>query len=533
VVFQVDLSTDTVGRMKSLVVAILPAAALWLGAEQASAQSGLSPDQIDQISRTVVRVVGLEGGEEVVSGSGTVVDAGGRIYTNRHVVDGAEDFSIEVLENPNELPVSRYRARLFGYAMDVDFAVLQIDRDDRGAQISAGQIDMPALSSQSGDSRRGDGVFVFGYPTIGDGYLAFTEGTVTTIRNGTLNDARLPVWYQTDAQIAPGNSGGLAVNSRGEMVGIPTAVRTESSTGGRLGGILPVNAVRAALESGLETDVSRIGGATSVPVIEGGTLDFNNPPTYGSAELTAGFTPDPHTIEVVSGGQVDASYLGGECVGHAAEEPDVRLSWSGTSAQLRIFFNGAGAEDASLLVNLPDGSWFCNDDWAGLDPEVLLSDPPEGQYDIWVGSYQPGEYISGTLSISEYDAEAETPEIDSLLADAEAGVAAAQFNLGVMYDTGEGVPENDAEAVRWYRLAAEQRDAGAQLYLGVMYALGQGVPQDPVLAHMWFNLAASRSDGTVREESVNARDKIADMLTSDQLGEAQRLAREWDAAHQR
>ena len=76
---------------------ILLAAALWLGAGQASAQSGLSPDQIDQISRTVVRVVGLEGGEEVGSGSGTVVDAGERIYTNRHVVDGAEDFSIEVL----------------------------------------------------------------------------------------------------------------------------------------------------------------------------------------------------------------------------------------------------------------------------------------------------------------------------------------------------------------------------------------------------------------------------------------------------
>ena len=137
------------------------------------------------------------------------------------------------------------------------------------------------------------------------------------------------------------------------------------------------------------------------PRIEGGTLDFNNLPTYGSVELTAFFSPDPYTIEVVSGGEVDASYLGGACVGHAAEAPEVRLSWSGASAQLRIFFNAPGGEDSSLLVNLPDGSWLCNDDTDGLNPEVLLSDAPEGQYDIWVGSYERGEFISGTLSISE------------------------------------------------------------------------------------------------------------------------------------
>ena len=46
-----------------------------------------------------------------------------------------------------------------------------------------------------------------------------------------------------------------------------------------------------------------------------------------------------------------------------------------------------------------------------------------------------------------------------------------------MYDTGEGVPQDDAEAVRWYWLAADQGDAGAQYNLGVSYANGEGVPQ--------------------------------------------------------
>ena len=63
-----------------------------------------------------------------------------------------------------------------------------------------------------------------------------------------------------------------------------------------------------------------------------------------------------------------------------------------------------------------------------------------------------------------------------------------------MYDNGRGVPQDDAEAVRWYRLAAEQGHAHAQNNLGVMYAAGLGVPHDYVSAHMWLNLAAATGD---------------------------------------
>jgi TPR repeat protein len=66
-----------------------------------------------------------------------------------------------------------------------------------------------------------------------------------------------------------------------------------------------------------------------------------------------------------------------------------------------------------------------------------------------------------------------------------------------------------------------------------MYANGTGVPQDHVLAHMWFNLAASRMTGEIRESAVRLRNVIADELTPDDLSEAQRLARAWDAAHPR
>ena len=114
---------------------------------------------------------------------------------------------------------------------------------------------------------------------------------------------------------------------------------------------------------------------------------------------------------------------------------------------------------------------------------------------------------------------------------AEQGHAGAQFTLGVMLAAGEGIPEDDVEAVAWFRRAAEQGHAGAQLNLGVMYAAGSGVPQDNVEAHMWLNLAASRSSGEQRELAVPKRDAVAERMTPADLSEAQRRAREWYAAH--
>jgi len=82
--------------------------------------------------------------------------------------------------------------------------------------------------------------------------------------------------------------------------------------------------------------------------------------------------------------------------------------------------------------------------------------------------------------------QAQTPEIDALRVRAEAGDAIAQNDLGLIYDNGRGVPEDDAEAVRWYRLAADQGVVVAQYNLGVMYERGEGVPQDNAEAVRWY-----------------------------------------------
>ena len=75
---------------------------------------------------------------------------------------------------------------------------------------------------------------------------------------------------------------------------------------------------------------------------------------------------------------------------------------------------------------------------------------------------------------------------------AEQGDATAQFNLGVMYNKGQGVKQDDVEAVKWYRKAAKQGEASAQFNLGSMYADGRGVKQDYVEAVKWYRKAAEQ-----------------------------------------
>ena len=106
---------------------------------------------------------------------------------------------------------------------------------------------------------------------------------------------------------------------------------------------------------------------------------------------------------------------------------------------------------------------------------------------------------------------------------AEQGLAGAQSNLGLMYESGKGIMQDHKEAVRLYRQSAEQGNVLAQKYLGVMYVLGQGVPQDYVLAHMWFNLSGSNG----LKDAVENRDIIEKRMTPQQIEKAQELARNW------
>ncbi len=264
--------------MRKLML-LLAALLTLFSASLVGAQGGtLPPEQLDRIANSVVLILTISRGEVIKSGSGTIMSADGQIYTNRHVVEGGSDYAIQIVEEIGELPATRYFASVSLIHDELDFAILQIDRDASRRPINAASLNLPFISIADDTPRIGEPIFIFGFPDIGDGYLVFTSGVITTVQNGNLGGERIPLWYQTDAQISPGNSGGLAANADGELIGIPTAVRSEERTLGRLGGILSAAAVSRAVNisaGAVRQNTPPLAQATTPPLAQATTPPKN------------------------------------------------------------------------------------------------------------------------------------------------------------------------------------------------------------------------------------------------------------------
>ena len=103
---------------------------------------------------------------------------------------------------------------------------------------------------------------------------------------------------------------------------------------------------------------------------------------------------------------------------------------------------------------------------------------------------------------------------------AEQGHARGQYNLGYMYQAGEGVLKDHKEAVKWFTKAAEQGNAGAQGNIGTMYFYGEGVVEDYVTAYAW-QIVAKANGADIEVNLVNLRSK----MSPEQISVAQALAR--------
>lgn len=110
---------------------------------------------------------------------------------------------------------------------------------------------------------------------------------------------------------------------------------------------------------------------------------------------------------------------------------------------------------------------------------------------------------------------------------AEHGLAPAQTWLGVMFETGRGVPQNYTEAAMWYRRAAEQGDSLAQYSLGLLYDRGQGVPRDVIEASKWLNLSTAAAPPRAREARARIRDAVGTKMTRGEIAQARARALGW------
>ena len=127
--------------------------------------------------------------------------------------------------------------------------------------------------------------------------------------------------------------------------------------------------------------------------------------------------------------------------------------------------------------------------------------------------------VGTTLLLASLWAGAQPAE---LVQAAKQGNAEAQLKLGAMMATGNGAPKNEAEAVKWYRLAAEQGYVEAQGNLSVMLLKGNGVTSNPKQAYFWALLAAAQN-----QKDNELRDVLAKQLNLTERNEMQAKAAAW------
>lgn len=167
-------------------------------------------------------------------GSGVIVSKDGYILTNNHVVEGADELLIKLLDNETELV-----AKVVGTDPQTDIAVLKVE-----------QTDLPILELGNSDELRvGEIVIAVGSPLDAGLAHTVTMGIVSARGRANLQLAEYEDFIQTDAAINPGNSGGALVNLDGDLIGINTAIASRSGGYQGIGFSIPINMARNVMES--------------------------------------------------------------------------------------------------------------------------------------------------------------------------------------------------------------------------------------------------------------------------------------------
>lgn len=219
-------------------------AALGGGGEGLPAAPAAPADLIDATVQ-ILMVATIGGREQAYGwGSGTLISRDGLILTNAHVAMPSapglgvyewdptpavdpEDLVIAVIESEDRPAVPTYRATVIAADGYLDAAVIRIDRALDGRRLAPSALDLPSVPiGDSGAIRVGDALTIVGYPGIGGDTISLSSGRAS----GFLGDDRIGAraWIKTDAVVSSGNSGGLAANEAGELVGVPTRGPTDA-----------------------------------------------------------------------------------------------------------------------------------------------------------------------------------------------------------------------------------------------------------------------------------------------------------------
>ena len=178
---------------------------------------------------------GIRKFEQVGTGSGVIISSDGYIVTNNHVIDSANE--IEITLNNKK----KYNAKLIGTDKDNDVALLKIDAE----------MDLPYVPFADSDAIKiGEWVLAVGNPY--NLTSTVTAGIVSAKGRDLEGNSAIDSFIQTDAAVNPGNSGGALVNTRGELVGINTAISSKTGSFVGYSFAVPSNIVKKIIDDLLE-----------------------------------------------------------------------------------------------------------------------------------------------------------------------------------------------------------------------------------------------------------------------------------------
>lgn len=318
------------------------------GPSQPTAQPDeLSDAALDRAKQASVFIVAADAnGTPIYTGSGSIISDDGLILTNAHVGKPSAPGEPEPQDDPAILAVAltspeddkpvelAYRAEPLVADGVLDLAVLKITQDIDGNPVDASSLDLPdpLPIGVSDDLRTGDEITALGFPALASAELddplkralTVTRGVVSTFEGDSMLDTDR-AWIDSDIRIGSGNSGGASINNAGELVGVNSAVITESTSQGSAGSFTGGSALIRPVDLAKDLiDIAEKGGDPNYtsPYLEA----MSNAPTDVPSSATidsAGWSPDgaatcegssslddPQTVpKVAAGTTIYAEYL--------------------------------------------------------------------------------------------------------------------------------------------------------------------------------------------------------------------------------
>lgn len=374
--------------------------------------------------QAVVRISAIQNGEESWWGSGSIISPDGLILTNAHVVLGDKYYPVEQLQvaltvREDSPPQPAYYAEVVQAEPSLDIAVIRILTDLNGNPVDRATLDLPTVPlGNSDDLHMGDLLTIIGYPLIGGNTVTLTRGDVSGFTSEQNYGDR--AFIKTSATISGGNSGGLAADEKGVLVGVPTqlgyggedqfvdcrrladtnrdGVIDENDScvpgGGFINALRPINLAKPLVEAAMRGGVS-IGQAP---------VEQANLPTSGNILYEDGFS-NPGSGWDDGGGDIGSThYVNG---GYQIEVvKDQSYVWGNP---YQSFGDVAVGVNAQVFQSTGEGDFGILCHYQDMDNFYALEVSEDGFFAIWKRS--KGE----TQNMIEWQASSDIPQDGSVV----------------------------------------------------------------------------------------------------------------------